>query len=101
MSSVDQWSITCRSTHCLTMLSKVLAHPGGVQRSRHVQGPRERPTALGEVEAPRVGVQPSTSTRPAATRVERQRTDVVQDQPQEVGPEATGPAPHTRPDRAR
>ncbi len=74
----------------------MLAHRTGVERPG-VQGTRESATPFGEVEACEVGVQPSTPTRPAASRVGHGAHAVlVPDHPQEDGPESPLPTPHAR-----
>ena len=84
---------------------EVLPHRGRVQRPRETQGPRERTTALGELETTKIGVQPRPPARqrPAhvdhdrgISRVRRRRDHAQQDRPR------TGvPAPHARAHRAR
>jgi len=73
----------------------LLPHRTGVERAGDPQGPRQRPTPLGEVETCRVGVQPGTSSGGASPRVGDEES-VDHDHAHQVGSAARGPAPHAR-----
>lgn len=84
---------------------EVLSHVSSVDRSRQAQRPRERPTALGEIEAPRVEVHVGTPARqPAADVGDELDGGSAGPRPgrhdaQQVGLARPGPAADARADR--
>jgi hypothetical protein len=73
-SSTRSTCFLCNDYFCvqrllLTATFEVLPHSAGIERTRQAKRPRERPTALGEIEAVRIGMQRGSPARTLPARI--------------------------------